>query len=252
MGQELPRVLVGAPITEDLAYKPCCLDEYFRVLGSLTYEKKSVSLLLNGAGGDDLIDEWREFNVARTATYSSRIKTVVNARNSLRESAISEGFDYLFFLEQDIIPPPNVIERLIGSGKTVCSALYFNDRLNIVQRRTGEMYPMAWAQSSQRLANGSSFIDSLDPLPITGERELKKAAVCGLGVVVIHREVLNLVSFRSDEGWKIFEEFLFGQDCRESGIEIFVDTGVVCQHVTPSGLLGPSDTGSCQRLAPSF
>jgi hypothetical protein len=53
---------------------------------------------------------------------------------------------------------------------------------------------------------------------------------CGLGAVLIHRQVLQQVRFRSDASFQTVEEFYFGTDCRQAGIEIFVDTGFVCEH----------------------
>lgn len=47
---------------------------------------------------------------------------VERARNDFLIDAINENVDYLFFLDDDVIPPVNVIETLIAADKDIVSA----------------------------------------------------------------------------------------------------------------------------------
>jgi len=60
---------------------------------------------------------------------------------------------------------------------------------------------------------------------------LLKFDVCGLGAILIHRSVLEKLTFRFMKGEPpIFEEFCFGRDCREIGVDIYLDSSLVCGH----------------------
>lgn len=234
-----PRVLIGSPIIAEKKYKRYCLDDYLNTLSELTYPDKKISLLLNGQGGDRLIDQYPALNIKRSPTLDSPVETVVKARNILREEVLSNGFDYLLFLEQDIIPHHAIVENLLRHGKRICSALYFN-MLKKGERKHGitrerQYYPMLWSFDADRLNQGEYRENVMSFEEIFPSR-LMKVDVCGLGSVLIHRDVLEKVPFRFVRNQPVFEEFYFGRDCREAGMDIFVDTSVVCRHYVTRNL----------------
>lgn len=55
---------------------------------------------------------------------------MVNSRNLLRQKVLDEGYDYFLNLDQDIIPPDDIVERLIKHKKDVVTGIYFNPLTN--------------------------------------------------------------------------------------------------------------------------
>ena len=51
---------------------------------------------------------------------------IVSSRNKLKEYFLKNDYDYLLSLEQDVVSPKDVIERLMKHDKDICSGLYFN------------------------------------------------------------------------------------------------------------------------------
>ncbi len=234
-----PRVLAGSPITAEKRYKRYCLDDYLSSLRTLSYPELEITLLLNGEGGDELIAQYPELNIKRTPTRPTALETVVEARNTMRGRVLQENFDYLLFLEQDIIPPNDLVERLMRHRKPVCSALYYN------QRRAGEErhgvpediidFPMAWKFDNGLLQQGLFREQIIEREAL--QKPLLKVDVCGLAVALIHRDVLEEVEFRFDLRQPlVFEEFHFGRDCWSKGIDIYLDCSFVCTHHCPRGI----------------
>ena len=48
-----------------------------------------------------------------------------HARNMACEQTLSGGFDWLFFLDDDVITPPDAILRLIAHNKPIVSGVYY-------------------------------------------------------------------------------------------------------------------------------
>ena len=53
---------------------------------------------------------------------------VISSRNKLREYFLQNDYDYLLSLEQDVVPPKDVIEKLVKHDKDICSGLYFKEK----------------------------------------------------------------------------------------------------------------------------
>lgn len=232
------KVLIGSPITAVKSYKAYCLEEYLKRLGQLTYPNRKFSLLLNQEGGDHLIQEYPNLNIRRMPTLNLVVETCVLDRNMMREQALEEGFNYLMFLEQDIIPPYDIVERLMQHQKGVCSALYFNE-MKPSEARHGVntlYFPMAWNFDQAAMEKGEYSERLLAPEDLFPGR-LIHVDSCGLAIVLIHRDVLEQIEFRYvSTNPLVFEEFCFGRDCKEKGIDIHLDTSIVCKHYTARGL----------------
>jgi hypothetical protein len=232
------KVLIGSPITAVKDYKSYCLEEYLKNLSQLTYPNVEYMLLLNQEGGDHLIKEYPYLNIQRIPELDSITATCVLARNMLRDKALNEGFDYLMFIEQDIIPNYQIIEKLMTHQKGVCSALYYNE-MEPLKPRHGVItlfFPMAWNFDKNLIERGD-FVENLMSPEELIQGKLLQVDVCGLAAVLIHRKVLEDIPFRySENNDQIFEEFHFGRDCFMKNIKIFVDTSLVCKHYSSRGL----------------
>ena len=146
-----------------------------------------------------------------------------HARNEACKSAVKGGFQWLFFLDDDVMPPPDTIARLIAHGKDVVSGLYFRraEPIQPVMLRDGKPKP--------------TFILDYQP------GQLVEADLVGAGCLLIHRRVLEALQKNWFE-WKLgrddeipeeeraSEDFVFARKAKRAGFGVYVDTSVQCLH----------------------
>jgi len=236
-----PKILVGCPTHDGKAY---CLKEYAEAVKNLDYDNYDAVLVdnsetekyynkLKGLG----IKAWRLSEKNLTARDK-----IAACRNLLRKMAIEE-YDYFLSLEQDVIPPKNIIRKLLSHSKKIVSAVYY-----MIMDDSSEQ-PLLWKlldeKELKKLVEKNPHlkeqVESIkqknaqmtkryekDELP---KNQLIRIAACGLGAVMIHKDVLKQIIFRTNEGRVAYDDMFFCQDALSKGFEIFADTSVVCRHL---------------------
>ncbi len=223
----LPKVLVGCPTHE---VKDYCLELYAKAAKALTYKNFDV-LLVDNSPTDDYLQKIKSLGLPaiKGPYFETAVERIIASRNLLRQKFLEGGYDFLLSLEQDNLPPPDVIERLLAHNKKIIAGAYFNVKKNL----HGETKPMAMLWSKV----GETVAYHLDEEFIFDKPGLYEVAACALGCTLIAREVLEKIEFRHgiklDEGW---DDMFFCRDANAAGYEIFADTSVFCQHATtPDG-----------------
>jgi GT2 family glycosyltransferase len=228
------KVLVGSPVNEAYEY---CLDEYLEGLKSLTYPDYDI-LLIDNSKTDTFYNKLKSLNipVIRGEWFEEPRDRQVHGRNILREKAI-EGYDYFLNLDQDVIPPKDIIERFLAHKRRVLTGIYFNYK-QFTQKeegtnegtRHGKVFPTIWAITE----GGVRQIE---------ESELKPAKVipvglCGSGCLFIHKSVLKKITFHyskenDDPEFKklIFDDSYFCNDLKNLKIPVYADTSMICKHL---------------------
>ena len=213
-----PKVLVGCPTAD---YKSYCLKEYADAVKSLTYLSYDV-LIVDNSSNYEYFKKIKEqgLNVIKGPYFEGARERIVHSRNMIREKVLSGGYDYFFSLEQDVIPEKDAIERLIRHNKKIVSGVVYN---NLPAGNEIKLMPMIYVQH---------------PLDQTGlwyisEKELRKEQLvevkaCGLGCVLIHRDMIKKIKFRYAKG---FDDMMFCKDAVELGFKIFADTSVKPKHL---------------------
>ena len=117
------KILVGCPTAE--AMKPS-LAKYIERVMNLTYENKDFLIVDNSETGDyaDYIASFG-VDVIKDKYFPELKDRIVHSRNVLHQKALDGGYDYLLSLEQDVIPPRAVIERLLQHKKDIISGVYY-------------------------------------------------------------------------------------------------------------------------------
>lgn len=145
-----------------------------------------------------------------------------HARNNGCEAALKGGFRRVFFLDDDVCPPPNIINHLKSLNQPIVSGLYY--------RRHEPIAPVAI-----RLVNGASqWVTQFDPnIPF-------EVDMVGAGCLMIDRSVLEKMKApwfewlcdRPDlpENKRYSEDFAFCMKAREMGYKIWVDPRMSCMH----------------------
>lgn len=250
---KLPKVLVGSVICDVYEY---CTPQLLKSLHSLTY-KNYNTLLVDNSQKEDFYKRLKERGESVVQAFSDekdvRLK-LVECRNLLRQKVLEEGYDYLLSVDQDVIPPKDIIERLLSHQKKVVTGVYYNRfvyngkqmLLPILYREYSkeEQEELAANKESLRKNNPKfySFLEKngwdfskamrqLTPEEVEQPR-LMQIKSCGTGCLFIHRSVLEKISFRRNTETKEgFEDVMFCQDLRKHNIPLYADTSIKCMHL---------------------
>jgi hypothetical protein len=215
------RVLIGTPHSDKKNY---CIEDYIERVRSFSYsnydvlivdnsESKKNSKLLRKAG----------FNVVYIRPKHHSIqKILADSHDEIRRYALLHKYDYLFHLEDDLIPPPDVIERLMIHNVPIASAMYMINFGSDSHLMAQKLENFGEIRETINLDQGSDliFVDG----------GLKKTFHCGLGCVLIHKNVLKKFKFRHEYGSGLFPDGFFAFDIDALGIPKYIDTSVLCIH----------------------
>lgn len=218
-------VLIGAPICEWYEY---CYPEFRRFLQSLTYPKKKTFLLDNSKGMRFYQRVLADGFMVQKTDHLWKIRDMVTRdHNILRQKVLDGHYDYLLILDQDVIPPTDVIERLMAHDKDVVSALYFGH--HDIGNGEIQVMPFAWVFSKD-LGDWDHTGYLLDD-EVWEKQQLVKIAFAGMGCLLIKRQVLEKVLFRYSSEMDAWDDRWFGVDVWANGFEFYLDNTVKCQHL---------------------
>jgi len=229
-----PRVLVGCPTSDSHAY---CLDEYMKTLFSLNYPCYDI-LIADNSKSDEYKKKIGEYGVEviKIPYHPSVLKRIVDSRNALRQYALDKGYDYLLSLEQDVIPPLDVIQRLLEGNQKVISGLYFGftNKYEFPDIKPGTVVmPVAYKFFSD---DEKAKEPEMQALRRFGSEEVNpprrvSVRMNGLGCMLIHKEILKKIPFRYEEGKPNTDDRYFSDDVFKLKIPQVLDTSIRCKHL---------------------
>ncbi len=217
-----PKILIGCPTFDRYIY---CLKEYLTAIKTLNYENYDI-LLVDNSMDNNYYDKLKSLglNVIKDVYKETARDRIVSSRNILRQYALDNNYDYLLSLEQDVIPPNDVIEKLLSHNKKIVSGVYFN--LMKLENST-EPKPMLW-RDYNITTNRMIFLTDEEIL----KPQILELSACGLGCLLIHKSVLEKIKFRYSVEKEGFDDVWFSHDCRALNFSIYVDTSIRCKHIT--------------------
>ena len=153
-----------------------------------------------------------------------------HARNQACQMLLGSPCQWLFFLDSDVVPPPDAVLRLMSHNLPLVTGIYCRRSppisVPVMMRPVGQ-----W----------------LNVVPHTGLHEVD---VCGAGCLLIHRSVIErLPPQRPGSGktwfdWRVdchgllppgeclSEDFTFNIWCRKTlGIKTMCDSSIQCSHI---------------------
>ena len=213
-----PKVLVGCPTSD---YHEYALQQYADSIKKLTYKNHDI-LLVDNSKDNIYFEKIKSLgiNVIKGPWFESARERIIASRNILRQKVLDEGYDYFLSLEQDVLPPLDIIERLLNAKKRVISGIYFTA---VTINNETRILPVIWSKISGEYRH----VMQLEEL----NKGVKLVAVTGLGCVLIHRLVLKDIKFRYEEQYPAFDDIYFGLDCKGKKINIYADTNLICKHL---------------------
>ena len=216
-----PKVLVGCPTSD---YKSYCLNEYVNSIKNLSYKNYDI-LLVDNSENDKYFNKIKSLgiNVIKSKFYENARDRIAESRNIIRQYALDNNYDYFFSLEQDVIPPRDIIERLLSHKKDAVCGVYF--AVNFYKGKN-QLMPLVWVDFDKETKK-MFYIDK----ERLWSNKLIEVATSGLGCMLIHRRILEKIKFRYDKGDEGFDDMWFCKDLRENGIKLYCDTSLKCKHL---------------------
>ena len=222
---ESPRVLVGCPTSY---HKEYALEKYIESVKSLSYGNFDF-ILVDNSEGDNYYNKINKLlvKVIKGPYFEGARDRIVASRNILRKYALDNGYDYFLSLEQDVIPPKDIIERLLKHDKDIVSGVYFVHNI-INDRRV--LVPLAYV-----IWDGDEDEEMPAMRPLNDQElwsdELVKAVSFGLGCVLMHRNVLDKIEFRYNKDTEAFDDRWFFIDLFKMKQDVYVDASIKCKHL---------------------
>ena len=233
--EDYPKILIGCPTSY---HKEYCLEKYIEGLKNIDYPNFDI-LLIDNSEDDNYFNKIKSYNipVIKGPYFESARDRIVSSRNILREKAI-ENYDYFLNLDQDVIPPKDIIERFLSHKRRVLTGIYFNykqftprEKGNSEGTRHGKLFPTIWAP-----IDNQGNIRQIEEKELNGD--LIQVGLCGSGCLFIHKSVLKKIKFRYSKEFDnpkinklVFDDSYFCHDLRELHIPIYADTSMICKHL---------------------
>ncbi|MCD4666279.1 glycosyltransferase family 2 protein, partial [archaeon] len=166
-----PKVLVGCPTS---VHKDYCLNNYIEGLNKLTYPNFDI-LLVDNSDGDSYFKKIKEKNIPIVKLDLKdeilRIK-LAKSRNILRKKVLEKKYDYFLSLEQDVVPPKNIIERLLKHNKEIITGVYYN---YFFSTYPPGLKPLLWRTSTQK--EFEDIKNSDDPIYLPIKEMIRKEKI---------------------------------------------------------------------------
>jgi len=217
-----PKVFIATPHADRKNY---CLEQYLDVIDSLTYKNKVVVVADNSDTNHNskLLTKLGVKNIYIKPKRKSNIQYICESHNALRSAFLRSGADVFLHLESDIIPPVDIIERLLATRKRVVGAPYF-----IGEGAESYLVVQDIEKFGVEMKLTKRMDDGTDMMLIDGK--LKKVHTIGLGCIMISKDVLKKVPFRWEKGIDAHPDSFFSHDLHMLDIPIWCDTSIICEH----------------------
>lgn len=149
------------------------------------------------------------------------IKRITDGRQRISDYAVEKGYDYLWFVDTDVVPPPDALSRLLSDRKDVVAGVYLSPRnFNGVSK----IMPIV-----QDFADEEGYCRPMGITEVLND-DVIEISCGGFGCTLSTREVLEKVDMRYFEKSMAGEDTAFFVDARDAGFRTFADNGVKCAH----------------------
>lgn len=139
------------------------------------------------------------------------------ARNQVVENALKNKSDYIFFLDVDMVFPPNVLIKLLSYKKQIVNALAF--------RRQYPHFPAVFKWNQEN--------NCYETIHYKQNSGLIECDATGMACILIETSVFKQL----ERPWYYYKDNLFSSDLtlcshiKEKNIPIFVDTSTTIGHI---------------------
>jgi hypothetical protein len=215
------KVLVGCPTYMNKEY---ALAKYAAAVKALKHDGFQMDILLvDNSAGDEYMKKIKAAGlpVVKGPWHEKARDRIIASRNVLRDKVLKEGYDYLFSLEQDVIPAPDTLQKMVAHNKKIVTGVVYN---HMPYGEEVRLLPMLFSQHPVD-PTGLWYVDEAE-LKVPG---LKGVLATHLGCTLIHRDILELFPFHYFGN--TFDDMAFSKDVVQGGFPILVDTTIKPEHL---------------------
>lgn len=232
--QREPRVLVGVTTywKKDYIFHRCMAH-----IAAFNYSNFDVVVVDNSPDLNYFYKLKRKYkNVFHTPRGENSRVALTRAQNKIRDIVLENDYDYLLFVESDLLPPADSITRLLGFGKAVVGSTYIIG--------TGDVkVPCIFVDDFTR-----DGLKSTRPIGIKEDefgrryhvpqevdsflnRGLQPCHGCGFGLTLISRDVVERFPFWCDIRLdNKHSDVYFYLDLARNFIQPYIDTDRIIPH----------------------
>jgi len=151
-------------------------------------------------------------------TSENELEQAVSNRNLLRDHALKEKYDYVLFLDSDILMQKDTLTRLLEKDKDIITAAY----LNVLRYQEQQIV----APPFYKIVEGE-YLSLLRP-EVLEKPMMMELGAAALSCCMVKKEVLERLTFRKpfralSESASFFEDAL-----QKLGYKAWVDTDIKC------------------------
>src|SRR3989344_7418790 len=101
-----PKILVGGPVSDHHDY---CYLQFLETVKRLSYPNFDIFFVDNSKDEKFYNKIKKDFSNTGRIPYNESVKVrLADSRNLAKEKVLKENYDYLFCLDQDVVPPKDI------------------------------------------------------------------------------------------------------------------------------------------------
>ncbi len=152
-------------------------------------------------------------------------ESLARAQNYARKIALEDGYDYLFSLESDIFMPADGLKRLVMTGQDIVTGLYY-----IGEKEKIRVPCITLPKYNEQLRAWGTRLLTMKEWPEYLRKGLKEVQAGGMGCCLMHRRVLEKITFTYDPRFSGHSDIYFFNTARTLKYQAYVHTDIVCEH----------------------
>ena len=157
----------------------------------------------------------------RIGVFCPQSYSIGDSRNLIVQHALEIGYDYIMWVDSDMILPKNTLKKLMSHDKDIVSGVY--------------AYKILGGENAVAKRFVKDKVDTYEDIPLKEIRESEKLMeVDGIGFGCVLTKVDIFRNIRKP--WfkystKMGEDIYFCRKAQAKGYKIFLDTSILCGHV---------------------
>ena len=207
-------------------------NEFINNINNLSYDNYDVIIVDNSKNinyYETLKTRLKDTNyiVKHVSRGDTSREAQAKSLNCIRDYFLNGDYDYLMNIESDLIPPINIIERLMSRDKLVVGGLY---NIGFYNNPKEPLRPCLFGIKKINGILKTFNIPPSDGWSFFGNGLIKIHGM-GIGCVLIHKLIIQKFKF-----WFYLDkvvkhsDVLFYMDLRNNGYDVFIDTDIIIPH----------------------
>lgn len=254
MCAEKTKILIGSPIFQ----KPNILDEFLKSLDRVDKDGLNIEYMFVDDNVDEaskaLLEQFKadhenvhlvagkqlnEYKCDETTHYwnDDLMNKVGEYKDRIIEYAVENNFDYLFFIDSDLVINKRLIKHLLDSGKDIVSEIFWTkwtpQSIPLPNVWLYDQYNLAPTAPSEQLGENELVLRKLEFLARLRVPGIYKVGGLGACTLISRQALVKGARFKQIENLRVLrgEDRFFCIRAAVLDIELFVDTHYPAYHI---------------------